>query len=203
MEWARHIVEQYGYWAVFIWTFIEGETALLIAAALASTGLMDPYRLIPISAFGAFSGHLFFFWVGRWHGLRVIRSVPFLRKHYPRSKALLDKYLDHYGGFAIFIFQYLYGTRLVTAILFGCSSIKLWRFCLLQLVNCTIWAIVIYSAGHLLGLGAQALLHRFGLYGLLLVVGIAAMVAAWSYFHYGHHHIKHHINNHIRRHEGH
>lgn len=201
MEWAQHIVEQYGYWAVFIWTFIEGETALLVAAALASAGLMEPYKLIAIAAFGAFAGHLFFFWIGRWHGLRVIRSVPFLLKHYPRSKELLDKYLDQYGAFSIFIFQYLYGTRLVTAILFGCSSIKFWRFFLLQAVNCTIWAIVIYSAGHLLGLGAQAILHRFGIYGLLIVAATAATVAAWTYFRYGHHHVKHHFRSRIYREE--
>lgn len=201
MEWAQHIVEQYGYWAVFIWTFIEGETALLVAAALASAGMMDSYELIAVAAFGAFSGHLFFFWIGRLHGLRVIRSVPFLLKHYPRSKELLDKYLDQYGAFSIFIFQYLYGTRLVTAILFGCSSIKPWRFFLLQIINCAIWAIVIYSAGHLLGLGAQAILHRFGIYGLLIVVGIAAITAAGTYLRFGHHHVKHHIKTHFRRNE--
>ena len=52
METAQHLIHLYGYWAVFIWTFIEGETALIAAAALAAAGLMEPWKVIAAGAGG-------------------------------------------------------------------------------------------------------------------------------------------------------
>jgi len=132
MEWAQQFVEQYGYWAVFIWTFIEGESVFIAAAALAAAGLLTPWKVIVVAACGAYAGHIVFFMIGRWKGIAVIEAVPFLKRHYPKA----DMILDQYAHWSIFIFQYLYGTRLVAAIMFGCSSIGFVRFALLQVVNC-------------------------------------------------------------------
>jgi len=191
MEWAQQFVENYGYWAVFIWTFIEGESVFIAAAALAAAEIMQPWKVIVVAALGAFAGHMFFFALGRWKGMQVIESIPLLARHYPKANIILDKY----AHWSIFIFQYPYGTRIVAAIIFGCSSIEFWRFFLLQIINCITWAFVIYAVGHALGLAGMAILHRFGIIGLLLVVGIATLVGLFLYFRFGHHHIKHHLNN--------
>lgn len=189
MEWAQQFVEQYGYWAVFIWTFIEGETVFIAAAALAAAHIMQPWKVIVVAACGAFIGHMVFFWLGRWKGMQLILSVPFLARHYPKANLILDKY----AHWSIFIFQYLYGTRLVAAILFGCSSIEFWRFFLLQIVNCISWAMVIYAVGHVLGTAGMAILNRFGLIGLLIAIGAAAIIGGWFYLRFGHHHMKRHL----------
>lgn len=190
MEWAQQFLDHYGYWAVFLWTFIEGESVFILAAALAAVGLMEPEKVIAVAALGAFVGHIVFFALGRWRGLQVIQAVPVLRKHYPKTKAILDKYLDNHGNWTIFLFQYLYGTRVVAAILFGCSSISFWRFFFLQILNCISWAIIIYTAGHLLGLGAHAILQRFGLIGLAVAATLILLAATAAYFRYGHPRLK-------------
>ena len=189
MEWAQQFVEQYGYWAVFIWTFIEGETVFIAAAALAAAHIMQPWKVIAVAAFGAFIGHMVFFWLGRWKGMQLILSIPFLARHYPKANLILDKY----AHWSIFIFQYLYGTRLVAAILFGCSSIEFWRFFLLQIVNCISWAMIIYAVGHVLGTAGMAILNRFGLIGLLIAIAAAAIIGGWFYLRFGHHHMKRHF----------
>lgn len=188
MEWAQQFVEQYGYWAVFLWTFIEGETVFIAAAALAAAGIMQPWKVIIVAAFGAFAGHLFFFALGRWRGMDIILAVPFLRRHYPKANRILDEY----AHWSIFIFQYLYGTRMVAAVLFGCSSIRFERFVLLQLINCISWSLIIYSVGHLLGMAGMAILHRFGVIGLILTILIAATAGLIVYWRYGHHHVRRH-----------
>jgi len=190
MDWAQQFVEQYGYWAVFIWTFIEGETVFIAAAALAAAEVMQPWKVIVVAATGAFAGHMFFFALGRWKGMQLIESVPFLERHHPKANIILDKY----AHWSIFIFQYLYGTRIVAALLFGCSSIEFWRFFLLQIINCITWAFLIYAIGHALGLAGMAILHRFGIIGLLTVIGIAAVVGLVIYFRFGHHHLTRHFN---------
>ncbi|MDQ6994085.1 MAG: VTT domain-containing protein [Mariprofundaceae bacterium] len=186
MEWIQNIVEQYGYWAVLFWTFIEGESALIIAAAFAAAGMLTTWMVIAVAACGAFLGHLFFFALGRWRGEQIINAMPSLKRHAPKANMILDKY----AHWSIFIFQYLYGTRLAAAILFGTSSISFKRFFLLQVVNCIIWACVIYSAGHFLGLAAIHVLHQFGLWGLGIVVSLLACIVGWIYWRYGHQKLK-------------
>ncbi|MDQ6974062.1 MAG: VTT domain-containing protein [Mariprofundaceae bacterium] len=186
MEWVQDLVEQYGYWAVLFWTFIEGESALIIAAAFAAAGMLTTWIVIAVAACGAFLGHLFFFGLGRWRGEQIIHAIPSLKRHAPKANMILDKY----AHWSIFIFQYLYGTRLAAAILFGTSSISFQRFFLLQIINCITWACVIYSAGHFLGLAAMQVLHQFGLWGLIFVLILLATVGAWLYWHYGHHYLK-------------
>lgn len=190
MEWAQHFVEQYGYWAVFIWTFIEGESVFVAAAALSAAGILHPGGVIVSAAAGAYAGHLFYFSLGRWRGMEIINAFPFLRRHYPKANHILDKY----AHWSIFIFQYLYGTRIVAAILFGCSTIGTLRFLLLQLVNCLSWSLVIYTVGHVLGLAGMAILHRFGVVGLITAAALAGGVGLVAYFRYGHHHVSRHLN---------
>jgi len=162
VEWAKEIIEQYGYWAVFIGSFSEGEAVLAAAGALAAAGFLDPWAVIVTAALGAYAGHLFFFAVGRWRGIQIINAIPFLRSHYPKA----NKVLDHYAHWSVFIFQYLYGTRLVAAIMFGCSTITFPRFALLQVINCITWSFVVYGFGHLVGIGIMRIFDRFGSGGL-------------------------------------
>ena len=178
MEWAQQIIEQYGYWAVFIGTFAEGEAVFVAAAALAAAGLLEPWKVIVVAAIGAFIGHLFFFAIGRWRGMQIINSFEFLRTHHPKA----NKVLDHYAHWSVFIFQYLYGTRIVAAIMFGCSSIEFWRFFLLQIVNCITWAMVVYAAGHFLGIAALGILEHYGFIGLMLVIGAIVVIALLAWF---------------------
>jgi len=196
MEWAQQFVEQYGYWAVFIWTFIEGESVFIAAAALAAAGVLSPWKVIVVAACGAYVGHIVFFMIGRWKGIAVIEAIPFLKRHHPKANMILDQY----AHWSIFIFQYLYGTRLVAAIMFGCSSIGFARFALLQVVNCLSWALIIYAAGHLLGMAGMAILHRFGVAGLVVVLLMALVAGGWMYFRYGHRHVRNHLDHHDRNH---
>lgn len=185
MEWAYEIIEQYGYWAVFAWTFIEGETVFIAAAALAAAGLMEPWKVIAVAALGAFIGHMFFFALGRWRGYEIINSIPFLKQHYPKANKILDKY----AHWSIFIFQYLYGTRLVAAILFGASEINFLRFFLLQIVNCISWALIIYALGHALGVAGLTIMNHFGVWGLLFIVILVIALLGFIYHRYGSHRI--------------
>ncbi|MFC1536610.1 DedA family protein [Pseudomonadota bacterium] len=178
MEWAQQIIEQYGYWALFAGTFAEGEAIFIAAAALAAAGILEPWKVVVVAAIGAFIGHIFFFAIGRWRGMQIINSVEFLRTHHPKA----NRVLDHYAHWSVFIFQYLYGTRLVAAILFGCSSIEFWRFFLLQIVNCITWAIVVYAAGHFLGIAALQIIEHYGFIGLMVALGIIVIVALLAWF---------------------
>jgi len=176
VEWASQFVEQYGYWAVFMWTFIEGESVFIAAAALAAAGVLEPWKVIVVAAVGAYIGHLVFFALGRWRGQALIQAVPALHRHYPKVNMILDRY----AHWSIFIFQYLYGTRMAAAILFGCSSIGFVRFAGWQALNCISWSLVIYAVGHALGLAAVSMLDHFGVVGLVIALLLVGVLLLWG-----------------------
>jgi len=185
MEFAKEFIDQYGYLAVFLSTVIEGEVVVLAAAALASLGLLEAHWVIAASAAGAFVGHVLLFALGRWKGMQIIEAFPLLRRHYPTA----NKIMDDYANWSVFIFQYLYGMRIISAILFGCSTISTSRFFFLQTINCIVWSFLVYFAGHMIGMVAMQLFEMIGLYGLLVVILIFAVVVLKLYHSFGHHHV--------------
>jgi len=147
LELARQLVADYGYLAVLVGTFLEGETVLLAAAFAASHGLLEAPLVAATAAVGAYAGHVVFFGIGRWRGREWLFSRPRLGRHARRADAVMVRY----GWTSVFILQYLYGARMAGALLFGMSSFTLPRFLLLQTVNCATWAVLVTAAGYLLG----------------------------------------------------
>ncbi len=186
MDLARHLIEQYGYLAVFVSTVIEGELVVVAAAALAAGGLLEAQWVILYAALGAFVGHLLLFALGRWKGMALIEAVPALRRHYPKANLIMDRY----ANYSVFIFQYMYGMRLVSAMLFGCSTISLVRFMLLEVINCIIWAMLAYFAGHLVGAVVTHLYHSLGPGGLLATAALVLLCLGLLYHRFGHRHVR-------------
>jgi len=57
------MIENYGYWALLIGTFFEGETIVILAGFLAHQGYLKLHWIILISFFGSLCGdQLFFSW---------------------------------------------------------------------------------------------------------------------------------------------
>jgi len=60
----------------------------------------------------------------------------------------------------------------------------------LQIINCLSWSLIIYAVGHALGLAGLAILHRFGIAGLIVAVLLLLALAGGLYWRYGHDHVK-------------
>jgi len=184
-EFARQLIDQYGYLAIFISMFIEGELFLLAASVLVRNDLLESHWVITYATLGTFVAHMLFFAIGRWRGMELIDAVPFLRRHYPKANIVMDRY----ANWSVFICQYIYGMRLISAVLFGCSTISTTRFAILQLINCITWSLLIYFAGQLLGALAASVIEAVGLYGLLAAITLLAAAALLIYHLYAHRHV--------------
>jgi membrane protein DedA with SNARE-associated domain len=58
------LVQDYGYYAVFVGALLEGETVLAMAGYAAFEGYLKLERVILIAAIGGFLGDQFFFYLG-------------------------------------------------------------------------------------------------------------------------------------------
>jgi membrane protein DedA with SNARE-associated domain len=174
-------VSRFGYLAVFLGTFFEGETFILIGGFFAHRGYMAFMTTVTVATFGAFSGDLFYFYIGRRHGLALVQRSR-------RGRALvpwLEQFMDRYHLLWIFGVRYLYGVRWLAAALAGSSRISSLRFASLALPACFLWALLIAGLGWAFGSAVARLLgnvKRYELYLLIVVVLIGAVFGAVSYW---------------------
>jgi membrane-associated protein len=152
---AVEFLSRHGGAAVFAGTFLEGETVLLAASALAQRGLFSPLSVWACASAGAWCGHLMGFAAGRWlGGHRLIsRSAPLSAR-----ATQVDRIVREHPRTAIFLLQYLYGLRLVGAVALGVTSLPWSRFALYEAVNCLVWAALFTTIGSVMGRAAATLL---------------------------------------------
>lgn len=166
------LIEQFGYLAVFLGTILEGEAIVVAAGFFAARDYLDVYLVMLVAFSGALSGHLFWFWLGRAHGVRLLDRFPRMRKSFGPGVRVFERY----GASAIIITQWLYGLRITCAVIIGMSKISLLRFVVYEAISCAIWAVVITAAGFYFGRAIESLLGRvpnLEWYGLAAIVLVA------------------------------
>lgn len=175
---AAQLLHHFGYLAVFVGTFLEGETILVMAGFFAQRGHLSLPLVAVAACLGAYTGHVFWFWLGRTQGVKLLERFPKMNRHFGRGIRLFERY----GAPAIFITQWLYGLRITCAVIIGISRISTAKFLIYEAITCMVWAIVISSAGFFFGRAVERILGRAAhveKWGLLALVLIAA--ALWAY----------------------
>ncbi|WP_432262720.1 DedA family protein [Cupriavidus sp. TMH.W2] len=149
------LIQNYGYLAVAVGTFLEGETILLMAGVAAYRGHLTLPTVIMIGTIASFFGDQLYFYVGRRYGTALLKRFPSVQTRAARAKALLER---HHLPLILSI-RFLYGLRIAGPIAIGMSEVPWLRFLVLNLMGAVVWAIVIAGAGY--GFG-QALAYVLG-----------------------------------------
>lgn len=154
MEGAHSLLEQYGLWAVALSAFLQGYVFVILAGVLASRGVFNSLEVLLLAAISSWTGHWFFYGLGYWFSKH--------RKYLSRTRIetpvkTFERTIGCYPWTSVFIMQYGYGIRLVSAIAFGFFKVNWFWFGWAQLLNCTLWAIILFSGGFFAGLGIFAL----------------------------------------------
>ncbi len=172
------LLQDFGYLAVFVGTFLEGEAILVTAGFFASRQYLDPFIVGVVAFAGAFLGHCFWFWLGRAHGVRLLDRFPRMKRHFGKGVRVFERY----GVTAIILTQWLYGLRITCAVIIGMSRIAVLRFLFFQAISCALWAAVITAAGYYFGRAIERVLGRvehIEKYGLVIIAAIAVGFWLW------------------------
>lgn len=144
--WAEWGLLAYG--AAALWAFFEGETFVLVAAALgATTGLVDPWILMVSVWLGSFAGDQTWFTLGRRYGPAALRRFPKCEAQAERARRLLERH----GALFVLTFRFLYGIRNVASAACGIAGMDRKRFAILNFIAAGIWAASFTAAGWFLG----------------------------------------------------
>ena len=73
-ELVPYLIENYGYVTILIWTFIEGETIVILAGMAVASGIggLELDWVIACAIGGSFFGDQFYYYLGRHYGPRII-----------------------------------------------------------------------------------------------------------------------------------
>src|SRR3954470_14751133 len=150
------LLQKFGYLAVFVGTFLEGETILVMAGFFAERGYLKLPLVIATACSGAYVGHVFWFFLGRLKGVRLLDRFPRMKKHFGKGIRMFERY----GAPAIFITQWLYGLRITCAVIIGISRISTTKFIVYELISCAMWAAAIASLGYFFGAAVERVLGK-------------------------------------------
>ena len=164
----EHLIDSYGYLAVLIGTFVEGETVLVFGGIAAKLG----YLKLPWVIACAFSGGLisdqFFFFVGRFRGQTFLDKRPAWQRRAAKVQHILERH-----RFPIILgFRFLYGLRIATPLVIGMSRIPVIEFVLLNIIGTALWATAIGTLGYAFGHGLELILGDIRRYEIKILMFI-------------------------------
>lgn len=168
------LIHDYGYLAIIVLTFFEGETIVILAGVAAHLGLLELQWVIISALAGSFSGDQLFYYIGRHWGPKIIAK----RLSWQVGAEKVYKHLRRHQDFLILTFRFYYGLRNVTPFAVGSAQVPRLRFFSLNLIGAIVWAIVFAYSGYLLGETFKLFVddyHRYALYllGGLVVIGLS------------------------------
>jgi membrane protein DedA with SNARE-associated domain len=175
------LIDTYGYLAILVGTFIEGETILVLGGVAAYGGYLH-LPLVMLAAFiGSLCGDQLFFFIGRRHGQKFLARHHSWKGRVERAQKLLDRYQTP----LILVFRFLYGLRTVAPFVIGMSSVPSTKFVLLNAAGALVWAFAVGGGGYLFGSALEIVLSEFKHYEIEVLGAVAFTgVILWIYYFY-------------------
>jgi membrane protein DedA with SNARE-associated domain len=142
---------------------------LIAAGFLAFSGFLDATTVIIVSALASYVGHSTFFVIALY---KREAFFALIRRFVKVDLLKLESIMAKYGTAAIFISQWLYGFRLLSAAVLGLSRMGTTKYFTFQLISCLIWATICTSAGYFFGATLRNILGDIKRYEPYVAAGV-------------------------------
>ena len=177
----QELVSNYGYLAISIGTFLEGETILILGGLAAHRGFLQLPLVIACAFLGAFSGNQLYFHIGRRNGESFLAKRPAWQAKSAKVFSMADKHQT----WLILGFSFIYGIRTVTPFLLGVAGVSPVRFFLLSIIGTLAWATLVGSLGYFFGYALTSVLGNMKQYELLIFSIFAGIgIVLWLIRHF-------------------
>ena len=157
-----------------------GETALVLAAVLASQGKLQIELVILIGVASAIIGDNTGYLLGRRFGREVLVAKGPFRKHRERAIAAGDRYFERHGPKTVFVARWIALVRFAAAWLAGINKMAFRQFFFWNALGGITWGITYGLVGYYGGQAAAGVLATAGIIGAILLALL--VVGALVYF---------------------
>jgi len=168
---AEQLIGQFGYLALFVGAFFEGEAMVIAGAFAAHQGYLKLQWVITAAFLGAFGGDEFYFFLGRLKGRGYLERRPLWQMRVRKVQGLVERH----RRLIILGFRFLYGLRTVTPFALGMSEVRTGEFVFFNLLGAAVWSLAV-------GCGAtfEAVMKNARRYESWVILSILAVSAlAW------------------------
>jgi membrane protein DedA with SNARE-associated domain len=175
----EHLISHYGYVALVIGTFVEGESFLIVAGFAVHLGYLKLQWVILAAFAGSVAADQLYFFLGRVKGEAFLKRRPRWATKVERVWKLLDRYRTL---FAIG-FRFVCGFRTVTPFAIGLSNIRASRFFVLNMIGALAWSVIVALVGYFFGAAAEAAAVNVRKYEHWIICGIfLAAAVVWTIY---------------------
>ena len=168
----EEFIRDWGYIALFLYSFGGGFVGLAIASVLSYSGDLNIYVCILIAAISNFIGGQFLFFLAR----KNKNYAKDMIKKYGRKIALAHLLMKKYGSFVIFVQKYIYGIKTLVPLAMGITKYSALKFTIFNAMAAILWACVIGYASFTAGEFILNLSEDFKYVGLFTVVVIFLLI---------------------------
>jgi membrane protein DedA with SNARE-associated domain len=144
---VEKFLDDYGYIALLIGSFFEGETSILVASSLIYRGYFE----IPYTVFFGFAGSFVSDWIyftaGRLNGKYFLAKRPALLA----KIGGLQRFFETHKYQILFTYRFLYGFRVVIPLIIGMSRIRPLQFLFYSIISGLLWSGVVTTVGYFIG----------------------------------------------------
>jgi len=117
----------------------------------------------------SYIGHGTFFLIALY---RREAFLKYIQKVIKVNLSRLESLMERYGVASIFISQWLYGFRLLSAAVLGLSRMGKKKYFIYQLISCIVWATICTYGGYFFGATLKNIIGNFKEYELPIALGV-------------------------------
>lgn len=171
----QDLINTFGYAAVLVGTFLEGETVLILGGVAARLQYLKLEWVIAVAFVGSLLGDQLWFFLGRRYGRRLLARHP----AWQAKAEKIHRMLDRFETAVLIGFRFLYGFRNLTPFVVGMSRVGRAKFLILNVVGALIWSVSGAILGYVFAHTVDLLLgdiKRYELEVMVFVVIVALIV---------------------------
>lgn len=167
------IIRDWGYLALFLYSFGGGFVGLVVAGVLSYSGDLNIYISILVAGVSNFLGDQFLFFIAR----KNKNYAKDMMKKYGRKIALAHLMMRKYGSFVVFVQKYIYGIKTLVPLAMGLTKYSAMKFSVYNAFATLIWACIIGYASFTAGEYVLSLGDDFKYIGLAIIVVILLSIS--------------------------
>ena len=162
----EEFIKDWGYVALFLYSFGGGFLALAIAAIFSSEGILNIYAVVSVAAVSNFIGDQFLFAIARNNKA----YAKTMMSKWGRKIALTHLLMRKYGVWVIFIQKYIYGIKTLVPLAMGLTKYDLKKFIFFNILASIVWAIIVGLVAYALGQLFLDSIEEYKIYGIVILL---------------------------------
>ena len=165
-------IHDWGYIALFLYSFGGGMLALAIAGVFCANGTLDINLVIFVAIISNTIGDGFLFYIARNNK----QYASDMMKKHERKIQLAHNMMEKYGWGAIILQKYIYGIKTLIPLAIGLTNYDIKKFMIFNLIGAIIWGLVVGLSAYFLGDVVTNSLEEYKTYGIVMLFIILGII---------------------------